>query len=150
MNHALSQEQQQPIKTFFLASFAVFAFYFLVARRFDFTVAFAVSMGLFVLGWLGYELIRFPALGVALMVIGTSLDVVGRIGGLPLTVFHVGVLLTLAALAIRIQHSGRLTIETTSFNLPLALFLLMIGLSLLYTPDRVDGVYHFGRVVALV
>src|SRR3990172_1848825 len=84
------------------------------------------------------------------MIVGTSLDVLGRIGGMPVTVFHVGVLLTLIAAGVQIFHKGDVRLEGTTFNLPFALFLLVVAISLLYTPNIQEGTIQFLRIVVLV
>jgi putative inorganic carbon (HCO3(-)) transporter len=135
---------------FFIGTNLVFLFYFFLAFRFGFIPSGIVVAGLFVAAWLGYAFIKNPAYGVALMIVGTSLDVLGRIGGMPVTVFHVGVLLTLIAAGVQILHKGDLRLEGTPFNLPLMLFLLMIAISLLYSPNIQEGAVQLLRIVVLV
>jgi len=139
-----------PARLYFFGSSSLLALYLLIGIKMDFFIAAAASTALLAAAVLVYGMIRLPALGVGLMIIGTSLDVVGRIGGLPVTVFHVGVVLTLFAVLINQLARRDLDLHGTTFGLPLALFILLITMSLFHSPVMPEGALHLVRLLALV
>ena len=145
-----SAVENENSRLFFITTGVAYILYTLIGLKVDFLIA-AMTLPAMILGIaFFYYLIKMPVLGVAIMIIGTALDSFGRIGGMPITVFHFGVVLTLFALAVRAFYEKGFQFAKTTFDIPLLLFLLWISASLLYSPNRADGLIHFGRVVALV
>jgi O-antigen ligase len=128
----------------------VFLLYFLLALKTEFLLSFAVITGLALALGLVYLMLKHPGYGVAVMIIGTSLDQLGKIPGTPITVFHLGFLISLGAWLVHLLRSEEITFHSTNFNLPLVLFMAMISFSLIYTPDRADATVNFLRLLALV
>ena len=128
----------------------ILAIYFLVGLKFNFVISFAILSLFIVFLWFGTQFAKFPSIAVAVMVIGTSLDVLGRIMGMPVTIFHIGVLLTIFIFILRVFFYNDFAIHTTNFDLPLLFFLCLIAVSLLYTPAKEEGLVDFLRVLALV
>ncbi|NOY49759.1 MAG: hypothetical protein GXO88_04230, partial [Chlorobi bacterium] len=128
----------------------ILAIYFLLGLKFNFVISFAILSLFIVFLWFGTQFARFPSIAVVVMVIGTSLDVLGRIMGMPVTIFHIGVLLTIFIFILRLFLYNDFSIHTTNFDLPLLFFLCLIAVSLLYTPAKEEGLVDFLRVLALV
>ncbi len=137
-------------QVFLLLSVVIFVIYYLIALNFDFIVSSIVLSCLILALFGGYWLIRYPTICILIMVIGTSLDALGRIGGSPITVFHIGVLLTTLSMIINIFYHKRFSIKSTSFDISLWLFLVLIAVSLLYSPNKLDGLLHFARLIVLI
>lgn len=128
----------------------IFLFYFVLAVKSEFLISFAVCTGLVLALAAFLLLLHYPGYTVAIMIVGTALDQLGRIPGTPITVFHLGFLLCALIWLVQLLRAGQPEFHTTNFNLPLLLFLGWISFSLIYTPDRGDAAVHFLRLLALV
>ncbi len=137
-------------RTALLLSAALFVLFFVLAIRIDFLIVFAACIGLLAAAGLSYLIVKHPGFGVAIMIIGTSLDVLGRIPGTPITLFHLGVFITLLVWLLRLYLAETREIAKTSFDLPLWLFLAYISFTLIYTPEPLEASVYFMRLIALV
>lgn len=133
-----------------LISFSIFALYFLVGIKLNFLIAFAMWAGLIILLVSGHYVLREPAVGVTVMILGTALDTWGKLPGLPLTVFHVGAAITLFSFFLHRLSMQKRELKSTSFDLFLFLFIVWISFSLIYSPNRLEGLIHFIRVLVLI
>ncbi len=149
MYRAIRHILQEERKALQLSAFIFFCF-FLLAIKTDFLIVSAVFAGLLVVAAGSYVIVKHPGYGVAIMIIGTSLDVLGRIPGTPITVFHLGVFITLLIWLLRIYLSESREVLHTTFDLPLWLFLGFISFTLIYTPEPLDAAVYFMRLIALV
>ncbi len=139
-------DERRPLKI----SALIFLLYFVLAIKTDFLLSFAILIGLVLVLALSWLMLKYPGYGVGVMIIGTSLDQLGKIPGTPITIFHLGFALSLGAWLVQRLLDPQKPFRRTNFDLPLLLFLAMISFSLLYTPDPEEAVVQFLRLLALV
>ncbi|HNS72281.1 MAG TPA: O-antigen ligase family protein [bacterium] len=128
----------------------IFFLYFLIAIKTEFLLSFAILTGFVIAVGLFWLMVENPGYGVAVMIIGTALDQMGKIPGTPITIFHLGFAVSMAAWLLLALMGKSGDFRRTAIDLPLLLFLAMISFSLLYTPDRADATVNFLRLLALV
>jgi len=150
INSSKIQLYEIPQREFYLTSLGVFLLYFIISLKYSFFLSSVLFVALLLSVIIAYYFIKMPAIGVALMIIGTSLDVKGRIPGTPLTVFHVAVAFTFITIIFKKLWDGELSIKRTNFDTYLVSFLLLILFSLFYTPVLDTAFVHFARVLVLV
>ena len=95
-----------------------------------------------------------PEVGLTLLIATTGLDFLGRLDPRPkyeaaVTFFHAALVITVVATVIHLLLKKRLRIPRTDFALPLMVFIGLITLSLLYTPNFYEGALELARLVAL-
>lgn len=113
-------------------------------------------IGLGVIAGLGYlvALMFWPWLIVPALVGSTALDITGKLVqetaiGIPVTGFHLSLLLMLYALAANTFLRRRRNFPTFELAWPLALFLGVVGLSLTWSPNHPEATISFMRLLAL-
>jgi len=96
-----------------------------------------------------------PAFGIVLMLVATGFDIMGALYQFSsqmrfnLTVFHIALMLTLASLLLNHLHRRKTTFHSINLWSPLIAFLLVLSISLIYTPDFAQGGIMFVRIMVM-
>jgi hypothetical protein len=120
-------------------------------------VAFIFSKGLFVLATLLAVMmiciiIKDPRIGLILLFGATSLDAFGNLQnfvGIPVTVFHIILLLTVFSWIIHRLRKSDLSLPYLPIVFPMTIFFTILVFSLLYSPAVFDGFYSIIRLLLL-
>ncbi len=139
--------------TFSACNLLIAGLYILIGVQSSFLISALVIFFLMAIGLVGYNLLKRPALGIALLVFSSSLDTVGKLmpeATYSLSLFHVFVLFSIVALILKKLIDQNLSFAGTNFDVPLIFFLLLSGMSLLWSPNQINGFIDFLRLAALV
>ena len=96
-----------------------------------------------------------PTIGVVLMLLASGLDFLAVIVETSwsikfvLTYFHVALLVTFVSIFLNILIKGRLSIPSVSLWPPLIAFYIVLAISLIYTPNFIEGSWMFVRIVVM-
>jgi len=96
-----------------------------------------------------------PAIGNVLMLIGTGFDIMGVLFQTSwrmrfnFTLFHIALMMTFASLLLNHLHRRKTTFYSINFWPPLIVFLLVLSISLIYTPDFPQGSFMFLRILVM-
>jgi putative inorganic carbon (HCO3(-)) transporter len=114
-----------------------------------------LAVGGVVAGLIMVLLLLYPWIVVPALVVTTALDITGRLIhlpsiGVPLTGFHLSMAIMVITLPINMFLRRRIELPVFELKGPLMAFLLIIAISLTYSPNQPEATIYFMRVVALV
>ena len=96
-----------------------------------------------------------PAFGIVLMLVATGFDIMGALYQFSsqmrfnLTVFHIALMLTLSSLLLNHLHRHKTTFHSIKLWPPLIAYLLILSVSLIYTPEFAQGGIMFVRILVM-
>ena len=138
----------------FLALQVALAAALLLLAEQDRIVLYIGLLGVVAIAFLAFLSI-YPWLVIPIIIATTSLDIAGRLLektpiGIPLTSFHLSLMLMFVATAVNIAFRKRQVLPPFSLLGPLALFWGLIAVSQLYSPNQPEAVIGLFRILFLI
>jgi len=133
----------------------VFEAFFIWAVLFKDLIFLGTIIGIMIIPFFLLLIPLEPTIGVALMLLATGLDFLAVIVEtswsikFDLTYFHVALLVTFVSILLNLLLKGRLSIPSVSLWPPLITFYLVLAISLIYTPNFIEGSWMFVRIVVM-
>lgn len=96
-----------------------------------------------------------PIIGIVLMIIATGFDIMGVLFQTSwqmrfnFTLFHIALMMTFASIFLNHLQRRKTTFHSINLWPPLIAFLLVLSISLIYTPDFPQGSFMFVRILVM-